>query len=315
MTGFPQSDMVEPPGSYRFHPVDVCVMCGAPAAEARVLGLRLNRSQGMRPRSARGTAVTIVRCGQCRLIYPDPQPVPASIADHYAMDSENYFGGDERSVGETDHVRIALYRQLRGLLPAGSKPKAIDVGVGTGYSMRAMIETGFDVYGFEPVPQFRDQALAAMGLSEDRIALAGIDEAEFAPGGYDFVSFGAVLEHLYDPAKSLEKVLRWVRPGGIVYCDVPNADYLMSRVVNAFFALQRANLVTHLSPMHSPFHLYEFSRRSFERHGRRAGYELAQVNYEVGTVRDVPAFTRPLFRTIMRITNSGLMMHLALRKL
>lgn len=299
---------------YCFEPVAACNMCGAPAADARVLGMRMNRSQGMRPRSVRGTAVTVVRCGACGLIYPDPMPLPASLDDHYAMGSEDYFVDDMRSFGQTSPERISRYRDLRRFLPIDRKAKAIDVGVGTGSSMRAMIEAGFDVSGFEPVDQFRERAVKALDLAPERILAAGIDDAEFPVGEFDMVSFGAVLEHLYDPAGSIEKVLRWVRPGGIVYAEVPNARHLMARVINAFFAIQRANMVTHLSPMHSPFHIYEFDPRSFRQHGAKAGYELAEVQYEIGTVRQVPAFTHGLFRTLMWAGNSGLQMHVVLRK-
>lgn len=289
-------------------------MCGAPAGEARVLGMRLNRSQGMRPRRVRGAATTVVQCRNCELIFADPQPVPGSIADHYSMDAESYFVDPARSWGQPLPLWVERFRKLRDHLPGIDAPRVIDVGVGAGSSASSLMEAGFEVHGFEPVPQFRDMATRALGLSSDRIKLAGMEDAEFEAGAFDVVNFNAVLEHLYDPGASIERALKWLKPGGLVVAEVPNAGYLMSRIANLFFALQRANMVTHISPMHPPFHLYEFAAKSFEAHGRKAGYALVQSHVEVCTIRNMPRIAHPLLRAIMSATGTGMQRHVILRK-
>lgn len=49
-------------------------MCGS--ARHRLLGMRLNASQGLRLRAAEGIAVSVKRCADCDLIFADPQRIP-----------------------------------------------------------------------------------------------------------------------------------------------------------------------------------------------------------------------------------------------
>src|SRR5206468_6834057 len=118
---------------------------------------------------------------------------------------------------------------------------------------------GFDTYGIEPSPEFRKGALAHGGVSGDRLALGAVEYADFPAEHFDFISFGAVLEHLQSPSKSLERALGWLKPGGIMHAEVPSSRWLISRLVNAYYRLCGTLLVTNVSPMHVPYHLFEFS--------------------------------------------------------
>ena len=86
---------------YRFRVAGDCMMCGAPPHRQLVLGRRLDRSQGWRPRRVRGKATTVVRCRRCGLVFTDPMPLPIELADHYSMDPVDYFG-EERSSAESE---------------------------------------------------------------------------------------------------------------------------------------------------------------------------------------------------------------------
>ena len=48
----------------------------------------------------------------------------------------------------------------------------------------------------------------------------------------------------------------------------------MSRALNAVYRLQGLDYVTNLSPMHPPFHLYEFTAASFRRYAERNGHRI-----------------------------------------
>lgn len=84
---------------YSFSSVSVCNMCGAPAAAFRVVGLRMNRSQGFQPKKVDGIAVSIKRCVQCGLIFADPCPVPDQLSDHYGIPPEEYWKDDSIMFG------------------------------------------------------------------------------------------------------------------------------------------------------------------------------------------------------------------------
>lgn len=298
---------------YSFRPVETCNMCGAGAGEFRVLGVRLDRSQGRAPRAVRGAGVTIVRCRRCDLVFPDPQPVPGSVHDHYDMPGEEYWS-DSRASPVADPVAIARFGALRARFAQDAKPAALDVGVGSGFTALAMIAAGFELHGFEPIPQFRELALATLGLPEDRIRLAGIEEAEYPAESFDLINFGAVLEHLYDPGGSLAKAMRWLRPGGRVVLEVPSSNWLIARLINRFFRLRGTSYVTHCSPMHSPFHLYEFGAKSFAHNGARLGYAVEKLDIEVGVDPTMPSALQRLLRPVVAATGTGMMLHAVLRK-
>ena len=56
---------------------------------------------------------------------------------------------------------------------------------------------------------------------------------------FDFISFGAVLEHLYDPDFAISRALQWLKPDGLIHLEVPSANWLVRRSVNAYFRLRK----------------------------------------------------------------------------
>jgi SAM-dependent methyltransferase len=261
--------------TYAFQPQDRCNMCAAPVADAaETLGKRLGRRQGLRPRRQVGVTTTVQRCTSCGLIFSNPTPVPKSLGQHYDVPVESYW---TRDLSVADAYFARQIETFRSLWQAGEESDAVvlDIGAGVGRAMASLERAGFDVFGLEPSAPFREVAIDRNGISPDRLSPASVEEAGYADASFDFVTFGAVLEHLLDPAGCLERALRWTRPGGLVHVEVPSADWLVARMLDLAYRVQGLDYTTHLSPMHSPFHLYEFTLTSFERHAERAGYEIA----------------------------------------
>lgn len=306
--------MGEPPATsvtYRFDPVSACNMCAAPAAHFVMAGLRLNQSQGLRPRRAAGIAVSIKRCAECGLIFPDPQPVPASLSDHYG-DAEDYWHPDYFT--EHPDYFSSEIAQAKRLLASRDAICALDIGAGIGKAMKAMSRAGFEAHGLEPWPSARAMAIERMNIPADRIVVATAEDAALAPESFDFITFGAVLEHLYSPSQAIERALGWLKPGGIIQAEVPSSRHLISRMINLFYRLRGTNYVTNTSPMHSPFHLYEFGLKSFEAHGRSARYEIAHHEVRVCEIYHVPRFLHPPLRWIMARSGTGMQLTVYLRK-
>lgn len=297
--------------SYKFHPSHACNMCGAGPEHLHVLGMRLNKSQGLRPRSLTGIAVGVRQCGVCGLIFADPQPEPERFEDHYG-DSEEYWHEDY--FREDPDYFAAEIADAKSLIGGKERPRALDIGAGIGKAMRSLAEAGFDTVGIEPSEAFRQLALKR-GIDADRLKLAGVESASFEPDSFDFITFGAVLEHLASPSDALRRVLGWLRPAGIIQAEVPSSKWLLSRLTNLYFRARGTNYVTNISPMHSPYHLFEFDLRSFELHGRRFGYEIALHRYSVCDIMHFPTFMHPLLRWYMARTNTGMQLTVYLRKL
>jgi 2-polyprenyl-3-methyl-5-hydroxy-6-metoxy-1,4-benzoquinol methylase len=296
---------------YEFIPVPECEMCGS--REHKVMGLRMNRSQGRQPRRVAGVGVTLKKCRNCELIFADPRPRPLVFSDHYGVPPESYWSRP----GQWDMPpgyfarEIDEAKRLLGFTPGMT---ALDVGAGLGKAMTALQRAGFDTYGIEPSEPFRLHTIEHMKIPEQRLQLAGIEDAHFGPASFDFVTFGAVLEHLQEPGRAIEKVLGWLKPGGVVQAEVPSSRHLVARLINVFYALNGLNYVTNLSPMHPPYHLYEFSIESFRQHGRRVGYEVAEHRHEVCSIFHLPRILHPPLRAYMARTGTGMQLTVWLRR-
>jgi SAM-dependent methyltransferase len=272
--------------------------------------MRLNKRQGLRPKQVPGIAVSVKQCQDCGLIFADPQPHPERLTDHY--DSPEEYWGTESFVENKQYFSNEI-RAVKPLINFEIGMRALDVGAGTGQGMKALANAGFDVWGIEPISGFRDVALRR-GVEEERLALAAIEDAQFERTSFDFITFGAVLEHLYSPSAAVEKALGWLKPGGIVHIEVPSSRYFVSKLLNAVLRLRGTNYVTHISPMHPPFHLYEFALQSFLKHGARSGYSVARCDYFVGEIVHLPHWVAAMLGWHMRRTNSGMLLVLYLRK-
>jgi len=296
---------------YHFHPVDDCNMCGSQPDEHRVLGRRMNRSQGMFPRGKRGISTTVVQCRRCSLIFADPQPVPFDLQDHYGVPPENYWKEDYFTVNPNYFSgEIARFKQLARFEPG---MMALDIGAGLGKAMIALTNAGFDAHGFEPSGPFRERAIERMGIPSDRLRHGDMESIEYAPAQFQLITFGAVLEHLYDPSASIAKAMRWLAPGGSIHVEVPSSRWLVNRIINAAYRIQGLDLVGNISPMHPPFHLFEFGLESFRLNGERLGYTIAHHQFEVCQTY-MPRVLDPFLKWYMRRTDTGMQLSIWLRK-
>jgi SAM-dependent methyltransferase len=293
--------------SYTFLWSDVCNMCGASTLDAVTLGRRLNGHQGIRPARKRGVTVSIQRCRACGLVFPNPMPVPAALAQHYEVPPEEYWTG-----GQLAQSASAAEYQAHEFLARWSgerrRPKALDVGAGTGRMMLAFQNSGFDTWGIEPSQHFRAQALDQR-IPAERLLPAPIESAELPAEGFDFINMSAVMEHLVEPAGALARALGWLAPGGLIRVEVPSSDWLIARLLNLVYRLQGLDFVTNTSPMHPPFHLYEFTRQCFVTHGERAGYRVADSRVFTGDTF-VPRAVQRAARRLMAATDSGMVLEL-----
>jgi 2-polyprenyl-3-methyl-5-hydroxy-6-metoxy-1,4-benzoquinol methylase len=82
------------------------------------------------------------------------------------------------------------------------------------------------------------------------VRLARLEQLEAAPGSYDAITMFYVLEHLPDPARTLQRARELLAPGGILLVRVPHTTPIV-RVL--------APLRLGASLYDPPFHLYDFS--------------------------------------------------------
>jgi 2-polyprenyl-3-methyl-5-hydroxy-6-metoxy-1,4-benzoquinol methylase len=296
---------------YNFIESSVCNMCNASVERHKLLGRRLNKSQGLRPSKKAGITTSVFHCEECNLIFSNPMPIPLDIQDHYGIPPESYWKGDYFKVNP-DYFTAEIKR-CKELIEFSSGMKSLDIGAGLGKCMIAMESAGFEAYGIEASVPFYERAIGKMGVSANRLQCCAFEDAKFPENYFDFITFGAILEHLYDPSKSLEIALQWLKPGGVIHVEVPSSKWLIGSLINKYYKAIGSDYVGNLSPMHVPFHLYEFDLQSFKKNGEINNYHIAFFEYYV-CYTNLPKLLDPLLKSYMRKTNRGMQLCVWLKK-
>jgi SAM-dependent methyltransferase len=287
-------------------------MCGCGAA--KTVGRRLDRHQGIRPVKLAGALTTVQQCRDCGLVFSNPMPIPRDLDTHYDVPVDDYWK-ERTKTARSDKYFSGQIARFRDLWPGNGEgpPVALDIGAGMGKAMVSLSHSGFETHGIEPSPSFHEFAVTHTGLSPDRLKLASVEEATFSDDSFDFVTFGAVLEHLPQPAEALSKALGWTRTGGLVHAEVPSSNWLMARLVDIAYRVQGLDYTCHLSPLHPPYHLYEFTAKSFDVFVAARECEVAFRHQYVGATY-APRWLDSILRRVMAATKTGMQLEVWLRK-
>lgn len=286
-------------------------MCGSDSKDHNVIGKRLNQHQGFNPRNKIGLTTTILKCNKCNLIFSNPQPIPRNIQDHYGVPPENYWKEDYFML-ESNYFRDEI-NMVNSLIKINSTAKALDIGAGLGKCMLALNKAGFDTFGFEPSEPFYKRAIEKMGIDGSKLKLASIEEVVYPDNEFDFITFGAVLEHLYNPSEAIEKSIKWLKPGGLIHIEVPSSNWLINKIINFSYRIQGLDYVGNISPMHVPYHLYEFDLKSFLLNGKQNNYNVIKHQYFVCETY-MPKIFNPILKSYMKWTDTGMQLVVWLQK-
>ena len=83
--------------------------------------------------------------------------------------------------------------------------------------------------------------------------------------------------------------------------------------MSIFTKLTNSGYAANISPMHSPFHLYGFSAKSFKINGERLGYSVAKQRHDVCSTY-LPSILNPIVVPYMKATDTGMQLSVWLRK-
>ncbi len=98
--------------------------------------------------------------------------------------------------------------------------KVLDYGCGSGEYLLRLHPLGHDLAGAEYDPQLIG-SMAGRGIAIADVAT--LEESHWQ-SEFDHITLAHVLEHVPDPAALLRRLHGWLKPGGTLYLEVPNAD-------------------------------------------------------------------------------------------
>lgn len=164
------------------------------------------------------------------------------------------------------------HAKLLGLV--GRDKRVLDVGCSSGYLARPLVERGCSVVGLEI-----DPGAAALARDVcDEVVVGDVETMElpFAPGSFDVVVCGDLIEHLRDAEAFLERVRPLLHGEGRLVLTTPNvANWAMrlSLLFGRWRYTERGIL--------DRTHLHLFTRATLLELLSRAGYEVVTSDFTV----------------------------------
>lgn len=247
-----------------------CPLCGRDDAEPIAVG------EDFEYRTTRDTW-RMVRCRRCRLVYLNPRPAPAALDDIYP-DSYHAFDFEPERYGLIHAVRSRLEtRRLRRWcrrLPKSAR--ILDVGCGDGFHLRLLQRhgrPGWQLEGVDPSPRAVEAAHdAGLTVHAGTVEQAGLPRAQ-----YDLALMIMTIEHMADPAATLEAVRQLLKPRGRLVVVTDNVDTIDFRVFGR----------RHWGGYHFPRHFHLFDADTLGALAEANGFRVRRMETAVSPVNAV----------------------------
>ena len=211
---------------------------------------------------------SIERCGEC-----------THYVTRHGMDTSGLYSGAyvDATYGDLDGVkrtfeRIAslpenksdnagrVARILEYAAPhfsaLGRAPRILDVGSGLCVFLHRMKQAGWDCTALDPDARACQHARTTVGVKAIHADFVRDDGF----GHFEVIAFNKVLEHVPEPVAMLRKAAHYLKPGGFVYVELPDAE----GAARDGFGREEFFIE----------HLHIFTARSFALLVERAGFRL-----------------------------------------
>jgi len=203
-----------------------------------------------------------VKCVHCGLVYVNPRPSPEELLRMY--------NGYHQRDGKNEHAWAKLmegnFRETSAFLckTFPEKGNILDIGCGYGHFVQIMKNCGWSAAGIEP----SSRTIAYAKQKGLNVMATTIDEAVFHDKSFDAVTAFYVLEHLFDPLSALNKIMKILKPGGMLVLRIPHTTPIVK-------SLDFLGIKNNLYDL--PFHLYDFSPDTIKLMLEKAGFSSIRV--------------------------------------
>ena len=222
----------------------------------------------------------VYSCNLCqsRFVYPVP--------DSSSVYSEDYFSGASNGFGYTNYdadkqamvpVFEGYMKHIIALRPG--RGALFDIGAATGFFLAIAARFGFSVSGVE-ISAYAADAARKKGIDVTTGTLVDLPKES---GPYDVVTMLDVIEHLSDPCAELARVHAFLKPGGILIINTPDAGSLYARLLGSHWHL-----------FVPPEHLVYFNRHSMRTALEQTGYRVISIS-TVGKKFTLPYIFKTLY--------------------
>lgn len=263
-----------------------CPVCGNPSKQ-----LIYHQSFSQISEGSLFNGYDVVVCGDCGFVYADNIPSQEDFDRYYKQMSkyENEHQGGQISICTQD-TYDSIVQQVKPYL-ANEDSYILDVGCATGGLLATFQKNGYrNVLGFDPSPSCSRTALRLYGIQVENRPVSEISDFE---AKFDLVIFNSVLEHIRDISESLKTMRNLLKPGGLIWIEVPDITRFAEYTSVAFqqFSMEHINF---------------FSSVSLTNLMQRNGFEVEAIWHNIRQLEEIqdPALST-LYRRVEQVSTSG----------
>ena len=171
----------------------------------------------------------LVCCSHCSMVYANPVPAEFASGQYYDEAGAEYYLSPAKL--ESDYAPVRFERELRLFREYCSNGAVLDVGCSSGaflHQLKHRFPSCYEILG-------TDVSGAPLDYAESRgipVVRGNFLTQDFGEKKFDAITFWAVIEHLLEPRKFLEKAWSILRPNGICFVLVPNMKSLAVRLLS-----------------------------------------------------------------------------------
>jgi 2-polyprenyl-3-methyl-5-hydroxy-6-metoxy-1,4-benzoquinol methylase len=192
--------------------------------------------------------IRLVGCGNCGMIYANPIPAVMASGAFYDAAGKDYYLSPAKL--ESDYAEVRFERELRLFRKHCPRGAVLDVGCSSGaflFQLNKRWPADYQVLGTDvsgppldyaesrgvPVVRgdFLQMDLAKTSAATLPEALRAVPLPGAAGERFDAITLWAVVEHLAEPKRFLEKSHALLKPGGLCFVLVPNFNSLAVRLL------------------------------------------------------------------------------------
>jgi 2-polyprenyl-3-methyl-5-hydroxy-6-metoxy-1,4-benzoquinol methylase len=172
----------------------------------------------------------LVQCRHCSMVYANPVAQELATGSFYDRAGVPFYLSPAKV--ESDYSPVRFERELKLFRSHCQKGDVLDVGCSTGaflYQLKTRFPSDYTVTG-------TDVSGAPLDYAESRgvpVIRGDFLTHDFGAHKFDVVTFWAVMEHLTEPGRFLEKAASILKPAGLCFILVPNMQSLAVRLLGA----------------------------------------------------------------------------------
>lgn len=204
---------------------------------------------------------SLVKCSKCGFSYVNH--IPENIGDYYPKDYYRPYSHffDKLLAPISSRMFSNIIKEIKKI--KGDKAKLLEIGCGTGYFLRKLHDAGYDVTGIDCSENILSQVPNNL---RSKIIIGDLIEQKLKDSSFDVVVMKQVFEHIPNIGEYADEIRRILKPGGIVYLEMPNYGAFEATLFGKYWY-----------NLEIPRHLHQFTLHTFNYFFKKHGFETAKI--------------------------------------